>query len=75
MSKRRKKINKNFYSLKDTPTLEYLSVLGTFSGVRLFYIMSTVETTLLITRPDIFFLEKLRQHLMSVKRFQLKLSM
>ena len=28
------------------------AILETFSGVQLFYIMSIVETTLLITRPD-----------------------
>ena len=38
--------------LKVTPTLKYFSVLETFSGVQLFYIISIVETTLLITRPD-----------------------
>ena len=38
----------------DTPTLKYFSLLETFSGVQLFYIMSIVEMTLLITRPDIY---------------------
>ena len=55
MSKRREKklIYFFFYLLKVTPILKYFSVLKTFSGVQLFYIMSIVETTLLITRPDI----------------------
>ena len=35
-----------------TPTLKYFCVFETFTGVQFFYIMSIVETTLLITRPD-----------------------
>ena len=54
MSKRRKKL-KYIIHLIDTPTLrgKKKSVLKIFSNVRLFYIMSIVKTTLLITRPDI----------------------
>ena len=47
-----KNVKKKNYLLKVTPTFKYFSVLKTFSGVQLFYIMSIVETTLLITRPD-----------------------